>query len=181
MNYLLAYDFGTGGIKASLYNEQGECLADGFDSYQTFYPAAGFHEQEPEAWWQATISSTHKLFASVSDDVRQHIVGIGISGHSLGVVPLDKNGRLLRERTIRGHAGRCNSGRLQPEDHPQGEEQQRPHLQQHLLLLGQSAGRSPGCGRAGLVQDGPEIGPGGRSRPGHRAIAVRSDNLSVSG
>jgi xylulokinase len=99
MNYLLAYDFGTGGIKASLYNEQGECLADGFDSYQTFYPAAGFHEQEPEAWWQATISSTHKLFASVSDDVRQHIVGIGISGHSLGVVPLDKNGRLLRERT----------------------------------------------------------------------------------
>ena len=88
MNYLLAYDFGTGGIKASLYDEAGQCIADGFDGYPTYYPAAGFHEQEPEAWWQATISSTHKLVATLSDEVKQHIVGIGISGHSLGVVPL---------------------------------------------------------------------------------------------
>lgn len=99
MNYLLAYDFGTGGIKASLYDEAGQCIADGFDGYPTYYPAAGFHEQEPEAWWPATISSTHKLVATLSDEVKQHIVGIGISGHSLGVVPLDKDGKLLRDRT----------------------------------------------------------------------------------
>ena len=99
MNYLLAYDFGTGGIKASLYDEEGQCIADGFDGYPTYYPAAGFHEQEPEAWWQATISSTHKLVSTLSDEVKQNIVGIGISGHSLGVVPLDKDGKLLRDRT----------------------------------------------------------------------------------
>jgi xylulokinase len=99
MNYLLAYDFGTGGIKASLYDEAGQCIADGFDGYPTYYPVAGFHEQEPEAWWQATISSTHKLLATLSDEVKQQIVGIGISGHSLGVVPLDKDGTLLRDRT----------------------------------------------------------------------------------
>jgi FGGY family of carbohydrate kinases, N-terminal domain len=99
MNYLLAYDFGTGGIKASLYDEAGQCVADGFDGYPTYYPAPGFHEQEPEAWWQATISSTHKLLATLSAEVKQQIVGIGISGHSLGVVPLDKDGKLLRDRT----------------------------------------------------------------------------------
>ena len=99
MNYLLAYDFGTGGIKASLYDEAGQCIADGFDGYPTYYPAAGFHEQEPEAWWQATISSTHQLMATLSAEVKQQIVGIGISGHSLGVVPLDKAGKLLRDRT----------------------------------------------------------------------------------
>jgi xylulokinase len=99
MNYVLAYDFGTGGIKASLYDEKGACVADGFDSYPTYYPAPGFHEQEPEAWWQATLSSTHKLLATLSEEVKGQIVGIGISGHSLGVVPLDKSGMLLRART----------------------------------------------------------------------------------
>ena len=99
MKYLLAYDFGTGGIKASLYDEAGQCIADGFDGYPTYYPSAGFHEQEPEAWWQATVSSTHKLVSTLSDEVKQHIVGIGISGHSLGVVPLDEKGKLLRDRT----------------------------------------------------------------------------------
>jgi len=99
MNYVLAYDFGTGGIKASLYDEKGACIADGFDSYPTYYPAPGFHEQEPEAWWQATLSSTRKLLDTLTAEVKQQIVGIGISGHSLGVVPLDKDGRLLRPRT----------------------------------------------------------------------------------
>lgn len=99
MNYVLAYDFGTGGIKASLYDEKGTCVADGFDSYPTYYPAPGFHEQEPEAWWQATLSSTRKLLATLSEAVKHQIVGIGISGHSLGVVPLDKDGKLLRART----------------------------------------------------------------------------------
>ncbi len=99
MNYLLAYDFGTGGIKVSLYDEKGACIADGFDSYPTYYPAPGFHEQEPEAWWQATLSSTRKLLDTLTAEVKQQIVGIGISGHSLGVVPLDKSGMLLRART----------------------------------------------------------------------------------
>ncbi len=50
MASILAYDFGTGGIKASLYDETGACLADGFGSYETRYPEHGFHEQEPEEW-----------------------------------------------------------------------------------------------------------------------------------
>jgi len=97
MSYILAYDFGTGGIKASLYNEQGECLADGFDAYDTLYPEPGFHEQRPLDWWQATVQSTRKLLSSVSDGTAQQIAVIGISGHSLGVVPMDAQGKLLRE------------------------------------------------------------------------------------
>ena len=95
MKYILAYDFGTGGIKASLYDEQGQCLASGFDAYETLYPAPGFHEQRPADWWQATVQSTHKLLAAVSEQIASDITAIGISGHSLGVVPLDKQGELL--------------------------------------------------------------------------------------
>lgn len=95
MAYILAYDFGTGGIKASLYDEAGVCLADGFDAYPTLYPAHGYHEQRPEAWWQATVASTRKLLAAAPGRASD-IVAIGISGHSLGVVPMDARGTLLR-------------------------------------------------------------------------------------
>lgn len=97
MAYILAYDFGTGGIKASLYDEAGVCVADGFDAYPTFYPTHGFHEQRPEAWWQATATSTRKLLAGLPEGAAERVEAIGISGHSLGVVPLDADGTLLRE------------------------------------------------------------------------------------
>ncbi len=98
MAYILAYDFGTGGIKASLYDEAGTCLADGFDAYPTLYPAHGFHEQRPDDWWQATVASTRKLLAGLPEGTAEQVEAIGISGHSLGVVPLDAQGRLLREK-----------------------------------------------------------------------------------
>jgi xylulokinase len=49
-------------------------------------------------WWNATVQSTRQLLAQAGiggDDVEC----CGISGHSLGVVPLDRHGRLLREST----------------------------------------------------------------------------------
>lgn len=97
MAYILAYDFGTGGIKASLYNEKGECLSDGFGAYDTLYPEQGFHEQRPQDWWQATVESTQKLLAEIPEGTAGQIEVIGISGHSLGVVPIDAQGKLLRE------------------------------------------------------------------------------------
>ena len=97
-NYLIAYDLGTGGNKASLYNTAGNCIADTFVPYQTFYPRAGWHEQRPEDWWSAVVESTRGLVQKSGIDVND-IAALGISGHSLGVVPLDKSGQLLREST----------------------------------------------------------------------------------
>ena len=93
--YVIAYDFGTGGTKASLYDAQGRCQADHFASYETRYPRTGWHEQRPEDWWASVVASTRELLAG-SDIDRGDIVAIGISGHSLGVVPLDADGQLLR-------------------------------------------------------------------------------------
>ena len=94
--YILAYDFGTGGIKASLYGADGACVASGFDAYETSYPASGFHEQAPEDWWRATVRSTRLLAAQAGDEAMKRVCALGISGHSLGVVPLDAMGNLLR-------------------------------------------------------------------------------------
>ena len=95
---IIAYDLGTGGNKAAIFNPDGVCLAEAFVPYDTFFPRSGWHEQRPEDWWQAIVKSTHLLFNRSGFDPLK-VFSLGISGHSLGVVPLDGKGRLLRETT----------------------------------------------------------------------------------
>ena len=95
---IISFDLGTGGNKASLYDVEGKCLASAFVPYTTHYPRVGWHEQRPEDWWNAVVESTHKLLMSNKVD-KNDIVCLGISGHSLGAVPLDKSGNLLRVET----------------------------------------------------------------------------------
>ena len=95
---IISYDLGTSGNKASLYDTTGNCLASAFVPYDTFYPETGWHEQRPEDWWRAVVESTHLLLEKSNTRPNQ-IACLGISGHSLGTVPIDKNGFLLRENT----------------------------------------------------------------------------------
>ncbi len=95
---IIAYDLGTGGNKASLYDADGKCLAGVFVPYDTVYPQAGWHEQRPADWWDAVVESTNKLLADPAvnpDDIEC----LAISGHSLGCVPLDADGTVLRAAT----------------------------------------------------------------------------------
>jgi xylulokinase len=95
---ILACDLGTGGNKASLYDAEGVCLDSSFVPCDTIYPRSGWHEQRPEDWWKAVVQSTQKLLSRRSGEAG-NIGCISISGHSLGVVPLDGRGRLLRVST----------------------------------------------------------------------------------
>jgi xylulokinase len=97
-SHLIAFDLGTGGSKASLYAPDGRCLAETFAAYPTTYPHNGWHEQRPEDWWQAVVLSTRRLLAQAAIAPGE-IRACGISGHSLGAVPLDAQGRLLRPTT----------------------------------------------------------------------------------
>ncbi len=95
---IIAYDLGTGGNKASLYDVDGNCLAAVFVPYETLYPLPSWHEQRPDDWWKAVVASTNQLLATEGVDPGA-IECLAISGHSLGCVPLDAEGRLLRECT----------------------------------------------------------------------------------
>jgi xylulokinase len=98
METILAYDLGTGGNKASLYDAEGNLLAAAFVSYETLYPQPDWHEQRPTDWWESVVASTRQLLEQDGVDVGS-IRGIAISGHSLGCVPLDANRALLRDST----------------------------------------------------------------------------------
>lgn len=93
---IIAYDFGTGGIKASLHNEEGRNLASSFVPYETLYPGAGMHEQRPADWWTSFIDSTRNLIQKSKADPGK-IIALSISGHSLGAVPVSGSGELLLE------------------------------------------------------------------------------------
>lgn len=95
---IIAFDLGTGGNKALLYDVDGSCLASAFVPYPTHYPQVGWHEQCPADWWSAVVESTRALLGS-SGVSKDEIACIGISGHSLGAVPLDRDGNLLRKAT----------------------------------------------------------------------------------
>ncbi len=95
---ILAYDLGTGGNKASLYDAEGRRRAWQFVPYETQYPQAGWHEQQPSDWWDSVVRSTRELLSFDSVDP-QSITALAISGHSLGCVPIDAMGRVLRAAT----------------------------------------------------------------------------------
>ncbi|MFN8564509.1 MAG: FGGY-family carbohydrate kinase [Anaerolineae bacterium] len=95
MTTILAYDLGTGGCKASLYDVSGTTLASVFHAYDTHYPHPGWHEQRPQDWWEAVVASTRELLAVSAADP-QAIRCLALSGQSLAVVPLDEAGNLLR-------------------------------------------------------------------------------------
>lgn len=93
-NHVLAYDLGTGGVKASVYDEAGKSIAEFFMPYDTSYPKSGYHEQKPLDWWNAVVASTQSLLQSLPPDQRD-ILCVAVSGHSLGVVPIGSDGELL--------------------------------------------------------------------------------------
>jgi len=96
--YIIAYDLGTGGNKASLYDVEGACIGACFVPYTTQYSHAGWHEQRPEDWWGCVVKSTRQLLDESRIDPNE-VVCLGLSGHSLGAVPLDWQGNLLRQET----------------------------------------------------------------------------------
>ncbi len=92
MSYILAYDLGTGGLKASLFDENGLSRASAFRSCDTYYDYTNFREQDPNDWWQILIESTKEL---LNGNFRaSDIACISISGHSLGIVPVGRDGLL---------------------------------------------------------------------------------------
>lgn len=97
MKYYIAYDLGTGGVKASLYDESLGTLEKSFIEYPTFYPQDGFHEQRPEDWWNGVVASTGKLLER-SGVSGEDVACLALSGHSCVAVPLDAGGGLLMDQ-----------------------------------------------------------------------------------
>lgn len=101
MDTILAFDLGTGGVKAALFPAQGfPCLGEAFLEYPTVNTLGlpGVFEQRPDNWMDAVTASARAVIgqSGVSGD---SVRAVALSGHSLGVVAIDRQGKLLSEVT----------------------------------------------------------------------------------
>jgi xylulokinase len=88
----LGIDIGTSSVKAVLLDQDGSIVTQASDPLTVSRPAPGFSEQDPQAWWQATVAAVRSLPAALRAAVR----AIGLSGQMHGATLLDDKNRPLR-------------------------------------------------------------------------------------
>ncbi len=88
-------DIGTSATKTLLCTARGRVLATAAAEYPVHTPRAGWSEQDPEDWWQATIKTIAAVCRKAKKKPSQ-ITAIGLSGQMHGSVFVDKKGRSLR-------------------------------------------------------------------------------------
>jgi len=94
MTLVIGADLGTSGCKGAVFGPDGTIIAETVREYPTHYPQPGFHEQALEDWWSAACGVISDLVALVGDSARD-IRAISLSGQSLALIPLDRNGAPL--------------------------------------------------------------------------------------
>jgi len=95
MAVYLGIDIGTSGTKTLAIREDGNILATATAEYPISHPKPGWSEQDPEHWWQATISTTKQVLKK-GGIKKEDVAGIGLSGQMHGSVFLDKKHEVIR-------------------------------------------------------------------------------------
>jgi xylulokinase len=96
--FILAYDLGTTGNKATIFDATGSIIASAVSSYPTHYPRPGWAEQSAADWWRSTRDATRELLGKGVDPA--DIAAIGFSGHMMGCLPVDGSGAPLHNSLI---------------------------------------------------------------------------------
>lgn len=95
-NYLLGMDCGTTNIKAVILGEDGERVAEASRPNRFLSPGPGMQEQSAEQWWGEAVSIFRELARSAGREVTARIRAICISSHTVSLLPVDAEGRPLR-------------------------------------------------------------------------------------
>ncbi len=93
--YLLGIDFGGGASKATLLSETGVIAATNTVEYPTSYPKAGYAEQNPRHWYEATCESIRALLIK-SGIAPGQIAAVSLDAATHTAVLTDENFNVLR-------------------------------------------------------------------------------------
>ena len=97
---LLVFDIGTSGLKASLVDAHLNILRNVTTTYPTHHRPDGGVEQDAADWWMSAVRAMLMLRELVPEYLKQ-VDAIGVSGHMLGLLPMDREGQVLRPAMIR--------------------------------------------------------------------------------
>ena len=89
----IGLDIGTSGAKGLLLAADGGVVATATAGYPLATPRPGWTEQDPEAWWRASLAVLRELG---SQGAGHEVAAIGLSGQMHGSVFLDRAGTPIR-------------------------------------------------------------------------------------
>lgn len=92
-NIVIAHDVGTSGVKSALVDSHGNILGHETHSYPLYTPHPGWAEQDPLDYWNAIVFNTRKLTKDID---KTRIMGIVFTTQAMGIIPVDKEGNVLR-------------------------------------------------------------------------------------
>lgn len=98
--YLVGIDLGTTNAKGIIFDEDGIAISSATVTYPLIYPGPNMVEQSANDWWSATVDILRKITAASGDSVTQNIQGICVSSQIPSLLPLDKDGNILRNALI---------------------------------------------------------------------------------
>ena len=91
---LLGIDIGTQSTRAALLSLSGQVVASASTPQELQTPRPGWAEQDPQEWWDSTVSNIRQAIAQ-AEVAPQQILGVGVCGQMHGTVPIDAHGHLL--------------------------------------------------------------------------------------
>ncbi|MEM2703228.1 MAG: FGGY-family carbohydrate kinase [Candidatus Bathyarchaeia archaeon] len=95
--YLIGVDVGTTGCKAMLFDIEGNLISKEYKEWSVIVPKPGWVEQDPECWWKNISLAIREIVKNINCE---DIAGLAISGLSPTVIPIDKEGKVLRPAII---------------------------------------------------------------------------------
>jgi xylulokinase len=91
----MGIDIGTSNIKTSLFSYEGKEIVSVSKEHPLHSPRSGWVEQNPHHWWEG-VRETVGIALSKKKITPTDIKAIGVSSQSWGVVPIDRQGQIIR-------------------------------------------------------------------------------------
>jgi xylulokinase len=93
---LLAFDIGTGSVRAALVTETGKILAFAAKELDQVIPQFGWSQQSPRIWWEGLVFSIRSVLGRVGHSA-DRVAAIAGCGQMHGAVLIDRAGELVLE------------------------------------------------------------------------------------
>ena len=93
MSYYVGIDLGTSSVKTLLLSSDGEVVSSVTKEYPLYFPHNGWSEQNPEDWYNQTLSALKELFEGVE---AKKVKSFSFSGQMHGLVMLDSEDNVIR-------------------------------------------------------------------------------------